>query len=104
VDVVAAGKDEAGPVLGRGPVLVPAGTSPLARALAALAAAEGLPLQSPSGPGSPLALPFSDPPSEAVTLALPVRYLNTPSETISLQDLQALRDLLAAFLTKGEGR
>lgn len=104
VDVVAAEKGDAGPVLGRGPVLVQTGTSPLAQTLTALAAAEGLPLQSPTTGGSPLALPFSDPPSEAVTLALPVRYLNTPSETISLQDLQALRDLLAAFLTKGEGR
>lgn len=106
VDAVAAGKGDAGPVAGRGPALIPAaaGTSPLAQALAALAAAEGLPLQLLPGPGSPLALPFSDPPSEAVTLALPVQYLNTPSETISLRDLQAMRDLLAAFLTKGEGR
>jgi endoglucanase len=104
VDVIAAGEGEDGPAVGRGPVLIPVGTPPLARALADLAAAEGLPLQPRTGPGSSLALPFSDPASEAVTLALPVRYLDTPSETISLRDLQALRDLLAAFLTKGEGR
>jgi putative aminopeptidase FrvX len=53
---------------------------------------------------SPLALPFAVAPSEVLTVALPVRYLNTPSEIVDLQDLQALRDLLAAFLTKGAER
>ena len=104
VEVVAAGRSDGGPLPGRGPVLIQAATepSPLTQALTKLAAEEAIPLQALTAPDSPLALPFAGPPSEVVTVALPVRFLHTPSEIVELKDLQALRDLLAAFLTKGD--
>jgi len=58
-------------------------------------------LQVLTAPGSPLALPFAAPPSEVITLALPVRFLNTPSEVVALKDLEALRDILVRFLQPG---
>jgi len=36
-----------------------------------------------------------------VTLALPVRFLNTPSEVVALKDLKALGDILERFLRPG---
>jgi putative aminopeptidase FrvX len=48
-----------------------------------------------------LALPFAAAPAEVVTLALPVRFLNTPSEVVAAKDLQALRDVLERFLRPG---
>jgi putative aminopeptidase FrvX len=50
---------------------------------------------------SSLALPFAAPPGEVITLALPVRFLNTPSEVVDAKDLQGLRDLLGRFLEPG---
>jgi endoglucanase len=105
VDLVAAGKND-GPVAGGGPVLIQAKDepSPLRQGFMRLAADLKIPVQSLTAPDSPLALPFAAAPSEVLTVALPVRFLNTPSEIVDLKDLQALRDLLAAFLTKGAGR
>jgi endoglucanase len=105
VDLVAAGKSD-GPVAGGGPVLIQAKDepSPLRQGFMRLAADLKIPVQSLTAPDSPLALPFAAAPSEVLTVALPVRFLNTPSEIVDLKDLQALRDLLAAFLTKGTGR
>jgi len=105
VDVVAAGKSD-GPVPGGGPVLIQAKDepSPLRQGFIKLAADLKIPLQSLTAADSPLALPFAAAPSEVLTIALPVRFLNTPSEVVALGDLQALRDLLAAFLAKGAGR
>ncbi len=106
VDVVAAGESDGGPLPGRGPVLIQSAAepSPLTRSLARLATEAGIPLQTLTAPDSPLALPFADAPSEVVTVALPVRFLHTPSEIVEIKDLRALRDLLAAFLTKGDVR
>ena len=106
VDVVAAGKSDGFPFPGGGPVLVQAKDeqTPLRRALVKLAGEAQVPLQFLTAADSTLALPFSVAPSEVLTVALPVRFLNTPSEVVDLKDLQALRDLLATFLTKGEGQ
>jgi endoglucanase len=106
VDVVAAGNGDGVPVPGGGPVLIQAKDepSPLQQAFIKLAADLRIPVQSLTAAVSPLALPFAGPPSEVLTVALPVRFLNTPSEVVDLRDLQALRDLLGAFLAKGAGQ
>jgi len=103
VDIIAAGKGDGAPVPGRGPVLVQSRDEPsaLRQALESAAAAAGASLQRLTAPDSPLSLPFASPPSEVITLALPVRFLNTPSEVVSLKDLQALRDILERFLEPG---
>ena len=70
----------------------------------AAAAAAGTSLQVLTAPDSSLALPFAAAPAEVVTLALPVRFLNTPSEVVAAKDLQALRDVLERFLRSGGPR
>jgi putative aminopeptidase FrvX len=106
VDVAAAGKSDGFPFPGGGPILVQAKDeqTPLRQALVKLAGEAKVSLQFLTAADSPLALPFSVAPSEVLTVALPVRFLNTPSEVVDLKDLQALRDLLAAFLTTGAGQ
>jgi putative aminopeptidase FrvX len=106
VDVIAAGKGDGFPVPDGGPVLVQykAGTSDLRKAVEAAAAEAGVPLQFVTAPDTPLSLPFEVPPAEVVTLALPVLFLNTPSEVIGLRDLQALRDILERYLRPGGGK
>ncbi|MGZ5496894.1 MAG: hypothetical protein ACXWFO_09085, partial [Candidatus Aminicenantales bacterium] len=103
VDVIAAGKGDGFPFPGGGPVLVQAKdeSSALRRAVEAAAAAAGAPLQFLTAPDSPMALPFASPPAEVVTLALPVRFLNTPSEVVTLKDLEALCDILERFIQPG---
>jgi endoglucanase len=103
IDVIAAGRGGSTPLAGGGPVLVLAKDEPsgLRQAVEAAAARVAAPLQSLIAPVSPLALPFAEPPGEVVTLALPVRYLNTPSEIVALKDLEALRDILVRFLQPG---
>jgi endoglucanase len=103
VDVVAAGQGGGSPLPGRGPVLIQAkdGSSALRTALETAAAAAGASLQFLAAPDSPMLAPFAGSAAEAVTLALPVRFLNTPSEVVDLKDLQALRDILERFLQPG---
>jgi len=103
VDVIAAGKGDGFPYPGGGPVLVQfkEGPSDLRKAFETAAAEAGASLQFLTAPDTPLSLPFEVPPGEAVTLALPVRFLNTPSEVVALKDLQALRDILEHFLQLG---
>jgi len=103
VDVIAAGKGDGFPFPGGGPVLVQfkSGPSELRKAFETAAADAGASLQFLTTPDTPLSLPFEVPPAEVVTLALPVRFLNTPSEVVALKDLQALRDILERFLRPG---
>jgi len=103
VDVIAAGKGDGFPFPGGGPVLVQykSGPSDLRLALEAAAAGAGASLQFVTGPDTPLSLPFEVPPAEVVTLALPVRFLNTPSEIVTLKDLDALVGILRRFLQTG---
>jgi len=106
VDVIAADKGDGAPVTGGGPVLIVAkdGPTPLRQAVEAAAVAAGTPLQILISPDSPLALPFAAAPAEVATLALPVRYLNTPSEVVSAKDLEALRDILVRLIRAGGAR
>jgi len=107
VDVVAAGKGGSFPVLGEGPAIIQAwdeGPQDLPQALEKPACATGIPFQSEVGAGSSLAIPFVDLGYSYLTLALPVQFLNTPSEVIDLGDVRALRDILIKFLTTGEPR
>jgi putative aminopeptidase FrvX len=106
VDVVAAGKEGNIPVPGKGPVLILAQdeTTALRQALERTAAGAGIPCQFLTAADSPMAIPFVGPPSEVLTLALPVLFLNTPAEVVDLKDLQALRDLLERFLRTGGGQ
>ena len=103
VDVVAAGKTEKSPIPGKGPVLIQPKDEPsaLRQAFERAAAGAGVSCQFLAAADSPLAIPFADPPSEILTVALPVRFLNTPSEVVDLKDIQALRDLLERFLGTG---
>jgi putative aminopeptidase FrvX len=108
VDVVAAdlgaARPDGPPVVGQGPVIIQAsgeGPRALPEALAKTAAAAGLPFQRRVGTDSPLTIPFNDLADQTLTVALPVGFLNTPSEIVSLKDLQALGDLLARFLRAG---
>lgn len=103
IDVVAADAGDGSPATGGGPALIVAKDEPsaLRRAVEAAAAAAGLALQVRIAPDSPLALPFSTATSEVVTLAVPVRYLNTPSEAVSARDLEAVRDVLVRLLRQG---
>ena len=106
VDVVAAGGGDGSPALGKGPVLIEAKDRPAAmrQAFERIASGAGIPCQSLAAADSPLAIPFAGPPSEVLTIALPVLFLNTPAEVIDLEDLQALRDLLERFLMTGGGQ
>jgi len=106
VEAIAAGRGDGFPFPGGGPVLVQAKDEPsaLRSALEAAAAAAGAPLQFLTRPDSPMAVPFAGQPAGVVTLALPVRFLNTPSEVVSLKDLQALQEILQRFLQPGGGK
>jgi putative aminopeptidase FrvX len=107
VDTVAAGRAGGFPVLGGGPAVLradAAGSRGLARAFEEEAAAAGLACQSGVGPASPLRVPFAELAENCLTLALPVEFLNTPSEVVSLKDIEALRDLLVRFLHAGAER
>jgi len=106
VDVIAAGNDGTGPVLGKGPVLVLAKDEPTAlrQAFERAAAGAGIACQFLATLDSPLALPFAGPQSEVLTVALPVQFLHTPSEVVDLGDLEALRDLIEKFLRTGGGQ
>lgn len=108
VDIVAAGRGASAPanvpVPGGGPVIIRArdeGTQVLAEALMRPAKEAGIPFQSQVGAGSSLQVPFVELAEECITVALPVEFLNTPSEVVSLKDLQALRDLLVRVLQPG---
>jgi putative aminopeptidase FrvX len=103
LDVLPAGPDENGPIVGRGPVLWKVKDSPsrLESALAAEAEKKGLALQHTTGGESFLLAPFSGEGIDAVILALPARFSRTPSEVISLGDVQALADLVEAVVMKG---
>jgi putative aminopeptidase FrvX len=103
VDVIAASQGDGLPIPGGGPLLVQFrdGPSDLRKAFEKAAADTGVSLQFLAAPDTPLSLPFAVPPADVVTLALPVRFLNTPSEVVALKDLQALRDILERFLRTG---
>jgi putative aminopeptidase FrvX len=106
LDIVAAGKGEGAPGLGKGPVLVQVkdAQTPLRQGLERSAGAGGTPLQFLAGAETPLLTAFGGVESDVVTIALPVQFVHTPSEIVDLKDLQALRDILGRFLKSGGER
>ncbi len=106
VDVTAAEKDAQSPSLGKGPVFAQSGESAgaLRRAFEQAAANGKIPVQWRTASDSPLAAAFGDMAADTVTLALPVQFLNTPSEIIQLEDVEALGVLLSAFFRQGGER
>jgi len=106
VDIVAAGEDGKAPLTGKGPVFILPKDEPsaLRQAFERAAAGAGVSCQFLAAADSPVAIPFAGPQSEVLTVALPVQFLNTPSEVIDLKDIQALRNLLERFLKTGGGQ
>lgn len=106
VDVVAADWGEGSPASGKGPVLIQAKdeASALRQAFESAAGEAGIHLQFLSAADSPMVLPFAGSSAGVLTVGLPVRFLNTPSEVINLKDLEGLRDLIERFLQAGGPR
>ncbi|MDH4198496.1 MAG: hypothetical protein OEW05_13870 [Candidatus Aminicenantes bacterium] len=105
VDLIAADKAPAGPALGGGPVLVQAvdEETPFRTAVEETARRAGISLQRAVTADSPLLAAFQDGAS-ALALALPVRYLHSPAETVDLKDAEALTTLLVRLLQQGGGK
>jgi endoglucanase len=104
LDVLATDKGEKSPVLGKGPVLWQAKDAPskLREAIEAAARETGITLQHQTGGESLLMAPFMVEGNDAVALALPVKFSQTPSEVISMGDVQALADLVVSVIKKGD--
>jgi len=105
VDLIAADRAAGGPALGGGPVLVQAVEegAPLRTAVEEIARKTGIPLQKAAAPDSPLLAAFQEG-VETLVLALPVRYLHSPAETVDLKDAEALASLLVRILEQGGGK
>ena len=105
VDLIAADKAAAGPALGGGPVLaqVVARETPFRTAVEETARKAGISLQRAVMADSPLLAAFQDG-VDALALALPVRYLHSPAETVDLKDAEALAALLVQILQQGGGK
>jgi len=103
LDTAAADRGPKSPVLGKGIVLLQAKDAPskVREAIEAAALEKKIPLQYHMGAESPLMAPFVSDGGDAVGLALPVRYAGTPSEAVSLKDVQALAVLLAEIVREG---
>jgi len=106
LDALAADRGEKGPVLGGGPILVTAkeGPSAVKEAVEASAREKGLALQSFVGLESSALAAFAAAGTDAVVLALPVKFAGTPSEVIEAKDVQAVADLVAAVVKSGRIR
>jgi putative aminopeptidase len=103
LDTAAADRGPNSPVLGKGVVLVQAKDAPskVREAVEAAALEKKIPLQYRTGAESALLAPFLSDGGDAVSLALPVRYAGTPSEAVSLKDIQSLAVLLAEIVKEG---
>jgi endoglucanase len=105
VDLIAADKAAARPALGGGPVLaqVVDRETPFRTAVEETARKAGISLQRAVMADSPLLAAFQDG-VDALALALPVRYLHSPAETVDLKDAEALAALLVQILQQGGGK
>jgi len=101
VDTVATDRGEKSPALGKGPVLIlpKEGGLKLKEAVEAVATENKISLQYQTGIESPLLNAFIG--DEVLTLALPVKFIQTPSEVIDLKDVQSLKTLLLRLLQSG---
>jgi len=102
VDLVAADKAAGWPALGAGPVLAQAAEkeTPLRTAVEETARQAGISLQRAVVTNSSLLAAFEEG-VDALALALPVRYLHSPAETVDLKDVETLASLLVRILEKG---
>jgi hypothetical protein len=65
---------------------------------------KGTILQHRTGGGSPISTPFLGPDNDVLILALPVKFSQTPSEVVSLSDVQSLVELVVLLSQKGVER
>ncbi len=103
LDTAAADSEDISPIIGKGPVLwqTKDGPSRLKDLIESAAKLGGIMLQSLPASESPLMRPFLGEGNDVLTLALPVKFSQTPSEIVSLRDVQALADLVEAIVEKG---
>ena len=101
VDGVPADRGEKSPAFGKGPVLIlpKEGGLKLKEAVEAIAAENQISLQSQTGAESALLNAFAG--EEALTLALPVKFAQTPSEVVDLKDVQSLKTIILQLLQSG---
>ena len=94
------GRESPSPALGQGPVLIQSGDSPspLREAAKDAASSQKIPIQAFSSPESRVSRAFSQPGGDAVRIGIPVRFANTPSEIVDLDDIRAARKLLVTLL------
>ncbi|MGA2587267.1 MAG: hypothetical protein ABSF88_09615 [Candidatus Aminicenantales bacterium] len=103
IDGVPAERSEQGPALGKGPVLIlpKDGAPKLKDAVEAVARENKIPLQYQSGVDSALLSGLAGDGTEALMLALPVKFAQTPSEIIDLKDVQFLKTLVFQLAQSG---
>lgn len=92
--------------LGNGPVLAYSGEkgAEIGERIRKLSLNNGLPLQVFAGYSSPVMNPFLSTHEEIIALLLPVKFLDTPSEVVDIQDAENLKSLLLALLEEGRIR
>jgi len=103
VDGIPADRGERGAAFGKGPVLVlPRDGAPkLKEAVEAAAREAKVALQVVAGLDSTLLNGLAGEGTEAVLLALPVKFAQTPSEVVDLKDAQALKAVLLQLVQSG---
>ncbi len=103
LDVLGADQGAGSPVLGKGPVLwkVKEAPSRFEESILFSAQEKNVALQRQVGGESLLLAPFVEAGIDAVVLALPVRFAQTPSEVVSLADVRDIVSLVASVAAKG---
>ncbi|MEW5900676.1 MAG: hypothetical protein AB1715_04350 [Acidobacteriota bacterium] len=106
LDGLAADLGENSPILGKGPVLwqLREARSKLKETLVSAAREKNIALQHKTGGESTLLASFQGEGVDAVVLALPVKFSQTPSEVISLPDVRAMVDLVISVAVRGGAR
>lgn len=96
VYAVEADRTEKSPAFGKGPVVVQAkeGPSKLKEAVEAAAKEKGVILQSLVA-ADPMLAGLTSESTDAVMLAIPVKFFGTPSEVVEMKDVQAVSDIVA---------
>jgi putative aminopeptidase FrvX len=100
---VAADRGEKSPVFGKGIVVIQAKEGPmkLRDAVEAAAKEKGIALQFQTGGEGTVLTPFLSEGSEALILALPVKFAGTPSEVVDMKDARSLLDLVSDIVLAG---
>ena len=103
IDGLPADRGERSPVFGQGPALVLPrdGAAPLKEAVEAAARDAKVAIQTVSGADSTLLNGLAGEGTQAVLLALPVKFGQTPAEVVDLKDVQALKAVLLQLLQSG---